>query len=161
MVILMTTLIHCPTNTAILLLGLKRDNGVFVFPSSSEEIPGILAAIDPSLPINPQLLELASRRSGVHPREISVWQEFQETIKLPSGEDATLYAAKALLIPHTIPDDVTTLPEMLRRMPATRNRVAYMKALQVFAGGLEEQTKALDLEEVRRHISGLNPNKPS
>jgi hypothetical protein len=32
-----------------------------------------------------------------------------------------------------------------------------MKALQVFAGGLEETTKALDLEEVRRHISGLEP----
>ena len=157
----MTILIHCPTDTAILLLGLKREDGVLVFPSNSEEIPGIVATIDPSLPINPQLLELASRRSGVHTRELSVWQEFQESVKLPSGENATLYAAKALIIPHSLPDHVTTLPEMLRRMPPTRNRVGYMKALQVFAGGLEEQTKAVELDEVRRYISELAQKDPS
>jgi hypothetical protein len=152
----MTTLIHCPTNTAVLLFGLKRDDGVIVFPSDSVQIPGIVSPVNPSLPINPQLLELAHRRSGIPMIEISVWQEFQETVKLPGGDSATLYAAKALIIPQSLPGDVTTLPQMLRSMPPDRNRVAYMKALQVFAGGLEEQTKAVDLEEVRRHFNGLN-----
>jgi hypothetical protein len=50
------------------------------------------------------------------------------------------------------------MPEILRAMPADRNRVTYMKALQVFSGALEEQTKALDLEEVRKHINGLSKN---
>ena len=155
----MTTLIHCPTNTAILLLALKREDGVFVFPSDAEDIPGIVSPVNPSLPINPQLLDLAHRRSGLPIIEISVWQEFQETITLPGGDAATLYAAKALVIPETLPTDVTTLPLMLRKMPPDRNRVAYMKALQVFAGGYDEQTKAVDLDEVRRHFSQLERDR--
>lgn len=153
----MTTLIHCPTDKVILLLGLKRDDGLILLPSDSTETPGILANVDTRLPINPQLLELAQKRSGLPAIEISIWQEFQESVTLVDGTTATLYAAKALAYPQTMPADVTTLPDMLRRMPPNRNRVAYMKALQVFAGGLEETTKALDLEEVRRHISGLEP----
>jgi hypothetical protein len=155
----MTTLIHCPTETAVLLLGLKRDDGVFVFPSDEGEIPGIVSAVNPSLPINPQLLQMAHQRSGVPIIEISVWQEFQETVKLPGGELGTLYAAKSIILPQQLPHDVTTLPQMLRNMPPNRNRVAYMKALQVFAGGLEEQTKALDLDEVRRHFNGLDRDR--
>jgi hypothetical protein len=123
------------------------------------QIPGIVSPVNPSLPINPQLLELAHRRSGLSMIEIAVWQEFQETVKLPGGDSATLYAAKALIIPQSLPGDVTTLPQMLRSMPPDRNRVAYMKALQVFAGGLEEQTKAVDLDEVRRHFSGLDRDR--
>ena len=153
----MTTLIHCPTDQVILLLGLKRDDGLILLPSDSTETPGILASVDTRLPINPQLLELAQKRSGLPSIEISIWQEFQESVLLIDGTKATLYAAKALAYPQVMPADVTTLPDMLRKMPPNRNRVAYMKALQVFAGGLEETTKALDLEEVRRHISGLEP----
>ena len=156
----MATLIHCPTDTAILLIGLKRDDGLIVLPTDTGEIPGIVARINPSLPINPQLLDLAEKRTGLPKIEISIWQEFQETVRLPNGDAATLYAAKSLMISQTLPIDVTTLPEMLRGMPSTRNRVAYMKALQVFAGGLEEETKALDLDEVRRHINGLDPKTP-
>jgi len=151
----MTTLVHCPTNTAILLVGLKRDDGLLVFPSDGKIVPGIVTSVNPSLPINPQLLDVANKRTGIPAIEILVWQEFQEPVKLSNGEDATLYAARTIVKPHHIPSDVTTLPEMLRSMPADRNRVAYMKALQVFAGGLEEETKALDLDEVRRHIRGL------
>lgn len=153
----MTTLIHCPTDQVILLLGLKRDDGLILLPSDSTETPGIMASVDSRLPINPQLLELAHKRSGLPSIEISIWQEFQESVTLLDGTKATLYAAKALAYPQAMPADVTTLPDMLRKMPPNRNRVAYMKALQVFAGGLEETTKALDLEEVRRHISGLEP----
>ncbi len=153
----MTTLIHCPTDKVILLLGLKRDDGLILLPSDSTETPGILASVDARLPINPQLLELAHKRSGLPSIEIYIWQEFQESVTLLDGATATLYAAKALAYPEAIPADAITLPEMLRKMPPNRNRVAYMKALQVFAGGLEETTKALDLEEVRRHINGLEP----
>lgn len=151
----MTTLIHCPTDTAILLFGMKREDGLLLFPSDSEHTPGIITIVNTSLPINPQLLEVAQQRSGLPMIEISIWQEFQESIMLASGETATLYAAKSLMVPHNLPTEVKTLPEMLRGMPPNRNRVAYMKALQVFAGGLEEQTKALDLDEVRRHFKGL------
>jgi hypothetical protein len=157
----MTTLIHCPTDIAVLLLGFKQEDGVFLFPSESVEVPGISSKINPSLPINPQLMELVQTRCTMPGMMISIWQEFQEAIKLPTGEVGTLYAAKASGVPPNFSCPVRKLPDMLRHMPPDRNRVAYMKALQVFAGGLEEQTKALDLDEVRRHIRDLSPKSDS
>lgn len=152
----MTTLIHCPTDIAVLLVAVKRDDGLIVIPTDAGDVPGIICNVDPSLPINPQLLDAASQRTGLPKIEISVWQEFQCEIQMPEGLPATVYAARALKIPDSVPTDAKPLPELMRSMPPNRNRVAYMKALQVFSGALEEQTKALDLEEVRRHISSLS-----
>ena len=155
----MTTLILCPTDHAVLLIDLKREDGLIMVPTDPGEIPGILRAINPSLPINPQLLNMAHERTGLPDIEISIWQEFQCVITLPSGDEATVYAARALKLPDAIPSDAKTMPEILRGMPANRNRVAYMKVLQVFSGALEEQTKALELDEVRRHIMSLRSEK--
>ena len=154
----MTTLIHCPTDVAVLLLAVKREDGLIMVPTSSNVIPGIVRRVNPALPINPQLLDMAFESTGIPRIEISIWQEFQDTIRLEDGEPATVYAARSLIIPHHAVDGVKSMPEILRAMPADRNRVAYMKALQVFSGALEEQTKALDLEEVRKHINGLSKN---
>ena len=151
----MATLIHCPTDTAVLLVAIRREDGLLVIPTDSGEIPGIVRTINSSLPINPQLLEIAEERTGLPKIEIFIWQEFECQIQLPNGEPATIYAAKTIKTPDEIPADAKTLPEILRAMPANRNRVAYMKAMQVISGALEEQTKALDLEEVRRHINSL------
>ena len=153
----MATLIHCPTDTAVLLLALKREDGLLLVPTDEGPIPGIVRQINPSLPINPQLLDMAFERTGIPRIEIAVWQEFQDTISMPDGGQATVYAARSLLLPKDMPLDAKPLPEILRAMPPNRNRVAYMKVMQVFSGALEEQTKALDLEDVRRHIQGLQP----
>jgi hypothetical protein len=140
------------------MLAIKRDDGLIVVPTKSDLIPGIVKAINPSLPINPQLLDMAHERTGIARIEIAIWQQFQDTIQLEDGTPATIYAAKSLIIPHDQIPEAKTMPEILRSMPANRNRVAYMKVLQVFSGALEEQTKALDLEEVRKHINGLGKN---
>lgn len=156
----MATLIHCPTNVAVLLVAIRRDDGLLVIPTDSGDIPGIVRRINPSLPINPQLLAMAEERAGVPQLEVFIWQEFACEINLTDGERATVYAARAIKTPDTVPTDAKPLPEILRGMPANRNRVAYMKAMQVFSGALEEQTKALDLEEVRRHLMNTSDKCP-
>jgi hypothetical protein len=153
----MVTLIHCPTNVAVLLVAVKRNDGLILVPSDPGDIPGIIIAVDTCLPINPQLLAAAEKRTGLGMSDLSIWQEFQTEVTLPSGDLATVYAAQTLRSPTVIPPDARTLPELMRSMPANRNRVAYMKVLQVFSGALDEQTKALDLDEVKRHIQSLNP----
>jgi hypothetical protein len=151
------TLIHCPTDVAVLLLALKRDDGLLLIPTDEGPIPGIVRRVHTALPINPQLQDMAFERTGIPRLEISIWQEFQDTITMPDGGKATVYAARSLVHPEDMPQDAKPLPEILRNMPANRNRVAYMKVMQVFSGALEERTKALDLEEVRRHIRSLDP----
>jgi hypothetical protein len=142
-----------------LLIAIKREDGLIMVPTDPGTIPGIRKTINPSLPINPQLLDMAAERTGLPAMEISIWQEFQDTVTLEDGQLATVYAAKTIKTPDSMPHDAITLPQILRSMPPNRNRVAYMKVLQVFSGALEEQTKALDLDEVRRHINSLSPNK--
>lgn len=151
----MPTLIHCPTDTAVLIVGMRREDGLLLFPTDAGDIPGIVRKINTSLPINPQLIDMAAERTGMPRIEISVWQEFECTIVLPDGEPATVYAARVLQTAYTFPEDVKILPDILRGMPPNRNRVAYMKAMQVFSGALTESTKAIDLDEVHRHIKGL------
>jgi hypothetical protein len=153
----MATLIHCPTDIAVLLIAVKREDGLLVIPSDAGEVPGIICQVNTSLPINPQLLDAASKRTGLPKMEVVIWQEFQCEIQMPNGEPATVYAARTIKTPDVIPADAKPLPDLMRAMPANRNRVAYMKAMQVFSGALEEQTKALDLDEVRRHINSLSP----
>ena len=151
----MATLIYCPTDTAVLVVGLRREDGLLLFPTDAGDVPGIVRKINTSLPINPQLIDMAVERTGMPRIEISVWQEFECTIVLPDGEPATVYAARVIQTAHVIPDDVKTLPDILRGMPQNRNRVAYMKAMQVFSGALTESTKAVDLDEVHRHFKSL------
>lgn len=153
----MATLIHCPTDIAVLLIALKREDGLLLVPTDEGPIPGIVRRVNAALPINPQLLDMAFERTKIPRIEIAIWQQFQDTITMPDGALATVYAARSLILPREIPGDAKALPEILRAMPPNRNRVAYMRALQVFSGALEEVTKALDLEEVRRHIQGLQP----
>jgi hypothetical protein len=150
------TLIHCPTDIAVLLLALKREDGLILIPTDDGPIPGIVRRVNTTLPINPQLLDIAAERTKIPRIEISIWQEFQDGILMPDGSRATVYAARSLIQPELIPQDARPLPDILRSMLPNRNRVAYMRALQVFSGALEEQTKALDLEEVRRHIQSLD-----
>ena len=153
----MATLIHCPTDIAVLLVAVKREDGLLVLPTDAGDVPGIICHVNPSLPINPQLLEAAALRTCLPKIEIVIWQEFQCEIQMPNGEPATVYAARTIKTPDLIPGDAKPLPDLMRAMPPNRNRVAYMKAMQVLSGALEEQTKALDLDEVRRHINGLAP----
>jgi hypothetical protein len=153
----MATLIHCPTDIAVLLVAVKREDGLIVIPSDPGDVPGIICDVNPSLPINPQLIDAAAGRTSLPKIEIFIWQEFQCEIQMPNGMPATVYAARTLKTPDQIPEDARPLPDLMRSMPPNRNRVAYMKALQVFSGALEEQTKALDLDDVRRHIESLTP----
>jgi hypothetical protein len=153
----MATLIHCPTDIAVLLVAVKREDGLLVLPTDGGDVPGIICQVNPSLPINPQLLDAAAHRTGLPKIEIAIWQEFQCEIQMPNGALATVYAARTIKTPNVVPTDAKPLPELMRSMPPNRNRVAYMKAMQVFSGALEEQTKALDLDEVRRHINSLSP----
>jgi len=146
--------IYCKTERAILLLGVSDDNKVKYFPHSSEDqLPGILFDVRPLEPINVQLQELAATFVGKE-TSVDVVQDFTDTISIGSNPDtnATVYLATCSLPRQAINGPTINLPDLIRKTPSGRGRVILIKAMQIFAGALTEQSKAVDFDEAIRHF---------
>jgi hypothetical protein len=170
-------LIHCNTPTAIILIPLRSAQGTWIFPSHPGPWAGLRLDVAPLQPVIPQIQDLASRCLGVKLQTAGyeVSPGFQEPVELPSGP-ATLYVVRPSVADKPLIDaesvitgSVTnahnqdssirfaTLPEWLSRMPATRQRLAWLRAWQVYQGMLEDQVKAVELDEA---IKATLPRAP-
>lgn len=148
--------LYCQTDRAILLVGVPDDNGVLKFPESagSEAAPGLHLEPRPLLSIDQQLMAEATRVFGKDVAlHLSLVQEFEDPLTLPDGKTATLYlgtltpAAEIAVLPAW-----RSLPDLMRGMSKDRGRLPYLRAWQVLTGGLTLNTKALDLDEVKKHL---------
>jgi hypothetical protein len=54
--------------------------------------------------------------------------------------------------------DMITVPELLRRLPANRQRLPYLKAWQILMGGLEQSSKVISVEDALRHLITEDPS---
>jgi hypothetical protein len=121
----------------------------------------------PLQPVIPQIQTLIKQCIGLELQNCGydVSPEFQELVELPSGP-ATLYVVqpssldKKLIAINELainyqPDQrssatgirFATLPEWLTLMPAKRQRLAWLRAWQIYQGLLEDQVKAVELDE--------------
>jgi hypothetical protein len=145
--------IYCKTERAVLLLGVSDDNKVKYFPHSLDDVlPGIIFNVRPLESINVQLQELAATFVGKD-IAVDVIQEFSDTMPL-NGElgDATVYLATCSLPRAAIKGPTINLPDLIRKTPSGRGRVILIKAMQIFAGALTEQSKAVDFDQAIRHF---------
>lgn len=151
--------IKCPTDKAVVLVGIKDANGIFRFPSQSSHTPGLFFDVNPDTPINLQIIEviqnfLGETDLGLH---LAIYQNFRGDLKLNAEKDVSLYLAVLSKINDIDPSTWPTMADHLRAMPIHKNRVTYMLALQVFAGGLEQQdTLIFEGDEASRLISDLS-----
>lgn len=133
----MTIHIHCPTDKAIALVGFRSTNGLLIFPSNSEILPGIHFDCDSNLFINDQIKgiveKLAGERLGI---ALEMIQDFAEPLPLEDGSEATLYLAVLNRSTGSISPDWRSLPELIRKMPKDKKRIVYIKAWQILSGGL-------------------------
>lgn len=148
--------LYCPTEQAILLVGVPDANGVLKFPvtAGTGGAPGLHFTPKALLSIDQQLVAEASRVLGRDlSTRIDVVQEFADDVVLEGGVRATLYLG-------TVGKDLglqadpawEALPTMMRAMPKDRSRLPYLRAWQVLTGALTLNTKALDLDEVKKHL---------
>lgn len=136
--------LHCPTSFAVLLVGFKDDQGVLRFPSEDPEIPGLHLEVGSRTPINELLIKCVEKyisSEGLGPFML-VDQQHSFEITLAKGP-ATLYAATMTKNFGRIAKDWKTIVEILKGMPQGANRLAYLKALQVFAGMARENITAV------------------
>ena len=146
--------IFCKTEHAVLLLGVSDDNKVKYFPHSlADVLPGIVFNVRPFEPINVQLQELAANFVG-NDIPVDVIQDFSDAMPLSSvpGSDATVYLATCSLPRAAIKGPTINLPDLIRKTPSGCGRVILIKAMQIFAGALTEQSKAVDFTEAIKHF---------
>jgi hypothetical protein len=146
--------IYCKTERAVLLLGVSDDNKVKYFPHSLDDvIPGIIFNVRPLESINVQLQELAATFVGKDV-PVEVIQEYSDTMPVVGGpgSEATVYLATCSHPRAAIKGATINLPDLIRKTPSGRGRVILIKAMQIFAGALTEQSKAVDFDQAIRHF---------
>ncbi len=150
--------IYCPTSKAVFLLGIKDDLGILRFPVQSQFAPGLLLQVKPGLPINDQLMDQAEAFLGeVTLRSaIDIYQQFSKSIELANGEKATLYVGVLKKLENFDASSWAPMAPILRGLSSRHNRLNYMLALQVFAGGFEQpDTLVFEGEEAEALIDDI------
>lgn len=140
----------CKTPYALLLLGCESDIGPMRFPCDPSDGYGLQIEVEAARSINEQLIErtvnffkLESIRRHVH-----LHQDYSCEATLPDGKLVTVYVATISGRHRLAKDEWSTMPELLKKMPKDRNRLAYLKAWQVISGVAQELIKAVELEDL-------------
>lgn len=131
----------CSTEFAVILLGIKDEFGVFRFPIQLSYSPGLIFKTIAGQPINPQIVEVAEKFLGETAlgHKMSINQEFSASIELLNGQLATLYTGTLNELKGVDLTSWSAMSPLLRKLTSKINRVSYMRALQVFAGGYSQQ----------------------
>lgn len=151
--------VQCETPRAVFVLAVTCSDGILRFPEDGSPWPGLGIKVNTLLGINAQLKARAVQALGDWGHRCDIWQEYSALLNRDGIEPTTLYVGR--ISPNeeelkTLPWQTwQTLPALIRTLPKDRNRLSYLKAWQVLSGALEENTKALDVDEVARYLKSL------
>mgnify|MGYP006275407303 CR=1 FL=1 len=166
-------IVHCKTDRAVVLVPMDGGNGVWMFPSDASPWPGLHLQVAPLSPIVPQIADMVRECLGFDMERsgYEVCQEFADIVMLDqneaqetrehSGDSITLYALQTReLVPASqIPGNpgrplrLGTLPDWIGRLPRTRQRLAWLRAWQIYQGILTQNVKAVEAAEVLKAIT--------
>ncbi|MCX6118803.1 MAG: hypothetical protein NT027_14780 [Proteobacteria bacterium] len=157
--------LYCNTPYATVLIAVPVNEAPLKFPNDASFWPGIGFKVDPLLSINDQILLAIHKVLPSSGLKVHIWQEYSDLLQREGVMDSTLYVARidepgSQQLDQPKPSfgetqTWSTLPDLIRTLPKDRNRLAYLKAWQVLSGALEENTKALDVAEVVKHLKSL------
>jgi hypothetical protein len=149
----MSQSLYCSTPFAQLLLALGGSDLPLRFPFASHELPGVSLEVKPRESIYLQLLAAVQRQVvGIgNGFSLDIVTGFSAPI-VGAPQETTLYLARSndplLLAYFASAAHCLTMPELLRRMPKDKKRVAYLLAWQTLLGVGEEKLYALSRKDV-------------
>jgi hypothetical protein len=137
--------LYCPTEAAVFLVACFDANGVLRFPDNQGALPGLNLSAQALSPINPQLMAVARTHMSIDGIEtkLNIIQEFRGECLLNNSVPASLYCGIVDRSQFIAPSDWLTMASILRSLLKTPNQRSYMKALQVFSGGFDQQVRAV------------------
>jgi hypothetical protein len=164
-------IVHCKTDRAIVLVPMDDGNGLWIFPSDESPWAGLHLDVVPMTPILPQIATMIQERLGFDMERsgYKVCLDFEDIVTLDDQTEVTVYVVQAQkLVPASSltpgisgrpprPLRLATLPEWLGRLPRTRQRLAWLRAWQIYQGVLAQNVKAVEASEVLKAVSQPGP----
>lgn len=152
--------IHCPTSQGILLLLQQDERGIYqVRVGENPTLPGHVFSVAPGLPIQAQLVALAEKilGHGLPPTAFEILQTVAFFL-LQEETAYTLYAMRLVTTRYASSESISlacveapgvlpkweNVPQVIRKMPATKARIAYLKVWQCLAGVEEQEIRVVD-----------------
>jgi hypothetical protein len=133
-------------------------NGVMRFPSDGEGFFGLTRFVEPTLAVSKQAQKIAAKALG-RPELVDRIEPIivvEPLLKAEGQEPSLLYLMK--IDPALVRGaaDWLRIVDILRALPQGPVRVAYNKAMQVFAGTLHDEFTILEMdEEVQKRLTHL------
>ncbi len=145
----------------VALIACRDKNGLVRVPTNGDKlVPGFLIQGAEEL-----ALIRAAAEKLLHPElasHIKIEHVIPDAVQLASGETCELLVGEIDAQHFTAPLEWATIPSLIREMPATRNRLAYLKAWQILTGAHQETLEAVELtEEMRRRLKESFKNEPN
>ena len=142
---------------AVVLATVTGSDGIVRCFYGNPEQPGLI--FEPKA-LTPIVEQIASELRYLHNDGIAslgfqVRSDHSDEFMLADGTMGTIYIAAAatqLDSFDSLKGSWVSIPELLRSMPKSRQRLVYLRAWQVLLGGLTDGTKAVDLEEAMKHL---------
>lgn len=150
-------IIYPQSRSGVLLFGRKDEQGTYYFSDDPSAWPGVSVRLDPRLPVFSQLTEIVIRtlEPDLLPTEIT-WHPTPRLLietAPDQREELPLYVGESNRSFSTAgkrPQGISrcALPDLLKRMPANKHRIAYVKAWQLLLGADKEELKAVEAKDL-------------
>ena len=136
--------IYSPTEKVGLLLCFKDARGVFQFLYQDEKLPGLFFSAKGRVPIIDQILDFTTRTLGFSctAQNTDIIHNYKDEL-LVENKPCTLYLASIRNVFESLPISHKPMPQLIRPIVG-KNRLIYLRAWQVFMGGLTQETKVLE-----------------
>lgn len=138
-------------STLIVLVAAKDEQDIFRIATGSQdrpEAPGILMGKELGVAFDVTFYKTITAHFG---KDISSCIEniyiIKPNVLMTTTGECYLCLCIMNSTKFTAPDSWPSLMQVLREMPKHHNRVAYIKALQILSGGLEERLDVVDLND--------------
>ena len=138
--------IEIKSKQVIVLCVKKDENDQFKVLKDHEVYGGVLIKLEHSLIAHQQIQMDIAKRTGAKQNHVILVESITPMISV-EGEATLLVLA---IIPPFVKVNSkqwTLLPEIIRKLPADKTRVPYVKALQILAGGLNDDLSAVEMTQ--------------
>ena len=149
--------IEIKTKHIIALCATKDSHDQIKILDEGGKFGGVHIKVEHSLVAHQQIQDELAKRTGAKANQVILVESLTPTISYEKNEN-TLVLVIIPPLAGISSENWALLPDIIKRLPADKSRVPYIKALQILAGGLETDSTAVQLS--KQLLENLSQNQP-